>query len=231
MGSAFGYRPLIGAIAVAAGTGAVAPEYRLAPEHPFPAALDDITRAYEWVISSGPRAEQVVVVGDSSGAGLAMSLLLRLREEKLPLPGGAVLFCPWLDLTGSTLRALVDPPEEVAVLSRKAAGLAASYLGDHPIDDPVVSPLRADLSGLPPLLVQAATGDAQREDAHQVTTRARAHAVEARLELYPVETHAFQTFWSFLPGAKEALERAGQFIRAIVGAQQPSVGRRPSARA
>jgi monoterpene epsilon-lactone hydrolase len=232
MGSAFGYRPLIGAIAVAAGTGAVAPEYRLAPEHPFPAALDDITRAYEWVISSGTRAEEVVVVGDSSGAGLAMSLLLRLREEKLPLPGGAVLFCPWLDLTGSTLRALVDPPEEVAVLSRQAAGLAASYLGDHPIDDPVVSPLRADLSGLPPLLVQAATGDAQREDAHQVTARARAHAVEARLELYPVETHAFQTFWSFLPEAKEALERAGQFIRGIVGAQQPSVvGRRPSARA
>jgi epsilon-lactone hydrolase len=183
------------------------------------------------VISTGTRAEEVVVVGDSSGAGLVMSLLLRLREEKLPLPGGAVLFCPWLDLTGSTLRALVDPSEEVAVLSRTAAGLAASYLGDHPIDDPVVSPLRADLSGLPPLLVQAATGDAQREDAHQVTARARAHDVEARLELYPVETHAFQTFWSFLPEAKEALERAGEFIRAIVGAEQPSVGRRPSARA
>ena len=91
MGSAFGYRPLIGAIAVAAGTGAVAPEYRLAPEHPFPAALNDVTRAYEWVISSGTPAEQVVVVGDSSGAGLVMSLLLRLREEKSPLPGGAVL--------------------------------------------------------------------------------------------------------------------------------------------
>ena len=166
MGSAFGYRPLIGAIAVAAGTGAVAPEYRLAPEHPFPAALNDVTRAYEWVISSGTPAEQVVVAGDSSGAGLVMSLLLRLREEKSPLPGRAVLLCPWLDLTGTTLRALVDAPEEVAVLSRQAAGLAASYLGDHPIDDPVVSPLRANLSGLPPLLVQVATGDAQREDAY-----------------------------------------------------------------
>jgi epsilon-lactone hydrolase len=217
MGSAFGYRPLIAAAALAAGSGAIAPEYRLAPEHPFPAALDDIDRAYEWAISTGTPPEQVVLVGDSSGAGLVMSLLIRLRDQERRLPGGAVLFCPWLDLTGGNLQTLDNASEEILFLRRQAASSATSYLGDHPIDDPLVSPLTADLSGLPPLLVQAATGDTQREDAHQVTQRARAHGVDARLELYPAETHAFQTFWSFLPEAKEALERAGEFVRAVVG--------------
>jgi epsilon-lactone hydrolase len=217
MGSAFGYRPLIAALALAAGSGAIAPEYRLAPEHPFPAALDDSDRAYEWVTSAGTPPEQVVLAGDSSGAGLVMSLLIRLRDQKRPLPGGALLFCPWLDLTGSTLRALADVSEEVLLLRQQSASLAASYLADHPIDDPVVSPLTADLSGLPPLLVQAATGDTQREDAHQVTQRARAHGVDARLELYPAETHAFQLFWSFLPEAKEGLERGGEFVRTVAG--------------
>jgi epsilon-lactone hydrolase len=217
MGSAFGYRPMIAAVALAAGSEAIAPDYRLAPEHAFPSALDDIDRAYEWVIASGTPAERVVVFGDSSGAGLVMSLLIRLRDDKRPLPGGAVLFCPWLDLTGSNLRALADVSEEVLLLRRQAASFATSYLAGHPIDDPVVSPLTADLSGLPPLLVQAATGDTQREDAHQVTQRARAHGVDARLELYPAETHAFQTFWSFLPEAKEAMERAGGFVRSVAG--------------
>jgi epsilon-lactone hydrolase len=217
MGSAFGYRPLIAALALAAGSGAIAPEYRLAPEHPFPAALDDSDRAYEWVISSGTPPERVVLAGDSSGAGLVMSLLIRLRDQKRPLPGGALLFCPWLDLTGSNLRALADVSEEVLLLRQQSASLAASYLAGHAIDDPVVSPLTADLSGLPPLLVQAATGDTQREDAHQVTQRARAHGVDARLELYPAETHAFQMFWSFLPEAKEGLERGGEFVRAVAG--------------
>jgi monoterpene epsilon-lactone hydrolase len=217
MGSAFGYRPLIAALALAAGAGAIAPEYRLAPEHPFPAALDDSDRAYEWVIAGGTPPEQVVLAGDSSGAGLVMSLLIRLRDQGRPLPGGALLFCPWLDLTGSTLRALADVSEEVLLLRQQSASLAASYLAEHPIDDPLVSPLTADLSGLPPLLVQAATGDTQREDAHQVTQRARAHGVDARLELYPAETHAFQMFWSFLPEAKEGLERGGEFVRAVGG--------------
>jgi epsilon-lactone hydrolase len=217
MGSAFGYRPLIAALALAAGAGAIAPEYRLAPEHPFPAALDDSDRAYEWVIAGGTPPEQVVLAGDSSGAGLVMSLLIRLRDQGRPLPGGALLFCPWLDLTGSTLRALAEVSEEVLLLRQQSASLAASYLAEHPIDDPLVSPLTADLSGLPPLLVQAATGDTQREDAHQVTQRARAHGVDARLELYPAETHAFQMFWSFLPEAKEGLERGGEFVRAVGG--------------
>ena len=229
MGSAFGQKPLIGALAVASDATVLAPEYRLAPEHPFPAGLDDATNAYRWMLERGTPAERVVIAGDSAGAGLAMSLLIRLRRDGDELPGGALLFCPFLDLTGSTLRIQAAEGDEAAVMLEHALAFVASYLGDHPIDDPVVSPLTADLAGLPPLLIQAATGDPQREDARQLTERARAAGVDARLELYSVDTHAFQTFWTFLPEAMEALEQGGEFARAVsagVLSDRASSGRR-----
>ena len=215
MGSAFGHKPLIGALAVAAHARVPAPEFRLAPEHPFPADLEDARRAYQWMLETGTPAQQVVVAGDSSGCGVAMTLLLSLKQQNLPLPGGALLFCPWVDLGGRTLRSLAASDENVAMLLEHVHGYVDVYLDGHPIDDPVISPLTADLTGLPPLLIQAATGDPQREEAHLLTERARAHEVEARLELYPVDTHAFQTFWSFLPEAMEGLAQAGQFVREI----------------
>jgi acetyl esterase/lipase len=209
----------------------LAPEYRLAPEHPFPAGLDDATRAYRWMLERGTPSERIVVAGDSAGAGLAMSLLIHLKQEGVELPGGALLFCPFVDLTGSTLR--LQEAEAAAFMLDQAMTFVGRYLGDHPIDDPVVSPLSADLSGLPPMLIQAATGDPQREDAHQLTERARAAGVDAHLELYAVETHAFQTFWSFLPEAMEALERGGEFTRAVAagdveGRERAARGRRGS---
>jgi monoterpene epsilon-lactone hydrolase len=215
MGSAFGHKPLMGALAVAADARVLAPEFRLAPEHPFPADLDDARRAYQWMLDTGTPADQVVVAGDSSGCGVVMALLLSLKQENLPLPGGALLFCPWVDLSGTVLASLAATDEQVAILLEQIRGHVGSYLDGHPIDDPVLSPLTADLSGLPPMLIQAATGDPQREDAHLLTERARAHGVEAQLELYPVDTHAFQTFWSFLPEAMEGLAQAGQFVREI----------------
>ena len=215
MGSAFGHKPLIGALAVAADTRILAPEYRLAPEHPFPADLEDARRAYHWMLEAGTPAQQVVLAGDSAGAGLVMALLLSLKQQGLSLPGGALLFCPWVDLGGRTLSALAATDERVAMLLEQVRGYVDAYLDGHPPDDPVISPLTADLAGLPPLLIQAATGDPQREEAHLLTERARAHGVEARLELYPVDTHAFQTFWSFLPEAMEGLSQAGQFVRDI----------------
>jgi monoterpene epsilon-lactone hydrolase len=214
LGSAFGYRPLAGALALAAGTGALVPEYRLAPEHPFPAALDDAVRAYGWMLERGVPPEQLTVAGDSAGAGLVLSLLLTLKERGLPLPGAAVMLCPAVDLTFGLL---VLPPDDEQAKTGLAFGrlAVAAYLGDHPIDDPVVSPLRADLSGLPPMLIQAATGDLQRPDAQALADRAGSHGVDVRLELYPVDTHVFHFFWSFLPEAADALESAGRFAAGI----------------
>lgn len=206
-GSAFGYRPLAGCLADAAGVGVLVPDYRLAPEHPFPAAAEDAIRAYLWMLDQGTDAAQVAVAGDSSGAGLVLSLLLTLRQQGHRMPGAAVLLCPWIDF-GAARRD--DLPAE---LDRMQHMCTEQYLAGHPADDPVVCPLNADLTGLPPMLVQAATGDPVRDDATSLVDRAVQAGVDARFELFAVGTHDFHIFWNFLPEAASAMRQAGQFIR------------------
>jgi acetyl esterase/lipase len=212
LGSAFGYRPLAGALAGAAQTGALVPEYRLAPEHPYPAALEDSVRAYRWLVEQNASPDVVTLAGDSAGGGLAMSLLLTLRERELPLPGAVVLLCPGVDLSFGRIALDPDDPELDGVLEI-GRQTAEAYLAGHPIDDPVVSPLLADLSGLPPTLIQAATGDHFRPEQQALAERARDHGVDVRLELYPVSVHVFHYFWTFLPEAAGALQSAGAFAR------------------
>jgi monoterpene epsilon-lactone hydrolase len=219
-GSAFGYRHLAGAVAAAADCGVLLPEYRLAPEYPFPAAVDDARRAYLWMIDNGTDPAAVTVTGDSSGGGLVVSLLISLKQIDAPLPRCAVLFCPWIDLSCTIQKAAPGDAQPLLTLEQ-ARRTAAIYLNGHSLDDPVVYPLIADLTGLPPLLIQAGTGDALLEDAHQLTDRARAHGVNARLELYPIGTHDFHLFWSFLPEAGDALEQAGRFVRDTRGTGRP----------
>ena len=214
MGSAFGYRHLAGALAIAADATALVPEYRLAPEHPFPAALDDALRAYRWVLDAGTPPEQLTVMGDSAGAGLVLSLVLTLKQQGLPLPGGTALLCPGLRLTFDDAREAADSGQSGVSVAQLRA-FAESYLDGHPADDPIVDPLGADLTGLPPMLIQGGTGDVIVEDAHLLAEHARRHGVEATLALYPVDTHDFQIFWSFLPEAAEAVQQAGDFARAV----------------
>ncbi len=210
IGSAYGYRPLVGALVAAAGTGALVPDFRLAPEHPFPAAVEDAVSAYRWL--AGQRgAGAIVLAGDSAGAGLACSLLLRLRAQGLPLPAGAVFLCPGVDPSGSTILAAVPSPEPAQVEQLHRA--TDAYLSGHPADDPAVNALVADLRGFPPTLVQAAVGDLIRPDAEAFVERATAHGVDVRLELYSADTHVFHVFWPFLPEAADALQQAGAFIR------------------
>jgi epsilon-lactone hydrolase len=206
-GSAFGYQPLTGCLADAAGTSVLIADYRLAPEYPFPAAVEDAVRAYLWMVDKGTDPAAITVAGDSAGAGLALSLLLTLKQEGLGMPGGCVLMCPWIDLSPGDLDGL---PPELNHVRRLAHG---TYLGAHPVDDPLVCPLNADLTGLPPMLVQAATGDPVLDHAVKLVDRAAEHGVDARFELFPVDTHDFHLFWSFLPEAAAALRQAGQFAR------------------
>ena len=216
LGSAFGYRHLAGALALAAGARTIVPDFRLAPEHPFPAAVEDVVRAYRWLLERGTEPGRIMLAGDSSGGALTLSVLLTLEREELPMPAGAVLLCPGIDLTNKFVaRAGSDEPQPVAAdLVRQ---FVDAYLAGHPADDPRVSPLTADLSGLPPLLIQAATGDPYCPESQALAAHAREHGVDARLELYPVATHVFQVFWSFLPEATEALESAGRFVRDVAG--------------
>ncbi len=206
-GSAFGYRPLAGCLAGAAGAGVLVPDYRLAPEHPFPAAVEDAVRAYRWMLEQGTDAVRIAVAGDSSGAGLVLSLLLAVREQGLPMPGAAVLLCPWIDF--GTARRDDLPPD----LDRMQHMCTEQYLAGYPADDPVVCPLKADLTGLPPMLVQAAAGDPVLGDATSLVDRAAEAGVQARFDLFAVDTHDFHIFWGFLPEAASAMRQAGRFIR------------------
>jgi monoterpene epsilon-lactone hydrolase len=211
VGSAYGYRPLVGALVAAAGVGALVPDFRLAPEHPFPAALEDALSAYRWLLEQRGGGG-IVLVGDSVGAGLACSLLLTLRAQDLPMPAGAAFLCPGVDPTGDAILSSSGgvQSEELERIHRTVE----AYLAGHPVDDPIVNPLVADLRGLPPLLVQTATGDLVLAESRLLVDRASEHGVDARLELYAADTHVFHVFWSFLPEAADALQQAGAFIRA-----------------
>ena len=223
LGSAYGYRALAGALASTIGAGVLVPDYRLAPEHPFPAALDDARTAYLWMLEQGVPATEIIISGDSSGGGLVMSLLLSLRDDGLPLPAGAVLLCPGVDLG-----AMLDESSQLADHPRfdTMTRITAWYVGDHPMDDPLLSPLMADPTGLPPLLIQAATGDPIAPDSRELADRAERHGVRVELELYPVDTHIFQLFWSFLPEAQEAMAKIGEFTSRLLDAGEERAGSR-----
>jgi len=208
-GSAYGYRPMTGCFADSAAASVLVPDYRLAPEHPFPAAVEDAVRVFAWMTGQGTDPAAITVAGDSAGGGLVLSLLLALRDQGLPMPGAAVLMCPWTDL-GTAAR-----PGLPAELDRIRHSASQHYLAGHPPDDPLVCPLNADLTGLPPMLVQAATGDPVMPDAARLVDRAVEHGVDARFQLFPVDTHNFHVFWSFLPEAADAMRQAGQFARSV----------------
>jgi acetyl esterase/lipase len=227
-GSAFGYRTNAGALATAAHTGVLVPDYRLAPEHPFPAPLEDCLRAYRWLLKRCA-PERLSLAGDSSGASIVLSVLLTLKDEGEPLPGAVVLQCPVLDLSLRHGRATGETPPPVAA-NNEVRLVAAMYLAGHPPDDPIVDPLSANLTGLPKMLIQAATGDWCLADAKALAARARNHGVDARLQLFPVDAHAFHLFWSFLPEAADAIEAAGAFIRQTAkdAPAQATIGSEPS---
>jgi monoterpene epsilon-lactone hydrolase len=212
-GSAYGYRPLVGAMAAATSAGFLLPEYRLAPEHPFPGALEDALTAYQWMLEAGTRPEDITIAGDSAGGGLALSLLLSLEPRDQPMPGRAALLCPWVDLNVA-LEETAPSNDTRPVMSNALLRLfAAAYLAGTSPDDLVLSPLTADLSRLPPMLIQVGTGDPLLPEARSLTDRAREHGVDVRLELYPVSTHVFQLYWSFLPEAADALDNLSSFLR------------------
>jgi epsilon-lactone hydrolase len=222
LGSAFGYRAHAGALGLAAGAGILVPDYRLAPEHPFPAAVEDSLNAYLWLLERGVPPESIAVAGDSCGGGLALSVLLILRQRDAPLPGAVVLLCPWVDLRLTDQARVPTSP----VSLDDARNCIALYLAGRSPNDPILDPLSADLRGLPPMLIQDATGDAHIAEAKALAARARAQGVSVRFELYPVDAHGFQLFWSFLPEAADAMQAAGAFIRETAKAEN-----RPATRA
>ncbi|MFC4255051.1 alpha/beta hydrolase fold domain-containing protein [Altererythrobacter xixiisoli] len=219
-GSARGYRGLPAALGRAAGIRAIALDYRLAPEAPFPAPVDDVLAAYDALIDQGVPAARILLAGDSAGGGLTMATLIALRDAGKPAPGGALLLSPWVDLTGQSAswqsKADADP-------SLTPAGLAAAaghYLQGQDARAPLASPLFADLSDLPPLMIQVGSSEILLDDATGLAARAGAAGTSVRLEVWPQMIHVWQAFSFMLPEGQQAIDAAGQFFRdRLAGAQ------------
>lgn len=188
-------------------------DYRLAPEHPFPAAVEDVTAAYRWLISQCAEPRHVAFVGESSGGGLALASMMRLRNEGSSLPAAAVVVSPWTDLalTGQSLTDYGSSDPMVPVeLMPKAVEL---YLGNTDPRSPYASPLYGDPVGLPSTLVLAASDEALRDDAARMAERLRAAGCDVELELWPRMFHVWHMFARILPEGRAAIARIGTFLR------------------
>ncbi|AET88119.1 Alpha/beta hydrolase fold-3 domain protein [Burkholderia sp. YI23] len=215
------HRAITFGLATRAHASVVSLDYRLAPEHRFPAALDDSVAAYRRLLADGVPAQSIVIAGDSAGGGLALATLLALRDAADPLPAAAVLFSPWTDLTcaGESMRFNEgrDPMYHASVFPR----VAAQYLGGADARDPYASPLFGDFTGLPPLMIHVGDTELLLDDSTRVATKARAAGVRVDMQTWRDVPHIFQIWAPFMPEARESLTRAAAFIDAATCAARP----------
>ncbi|HKI73628.1 MAG TPA: alpha/beta hydrolase [Pseudomonadales bacterium] len=193
-------------------------DYRLAPENPFPAALDDATSCYRWLIDEGYDPAKIAVGGDSAGGGLSLALLMNARNLGLPLPACCVMISPWTDLSlsGDSMRrnAAADP-----MLSREALERwAGFYLGKRDRRAPLASPLFGDLSGLPPIMIQVGSAEVLLSDAERVADKIRETGGQVSLEVWPGMFHVFHLMAARVPEGKQVIARIGEFLLNKTGA-------------
>jgi len=213
IGSPRSHRHLAAAIAGAAGASALLLDYRLAPEHPCPAAVEDATAAYRWLLDQAIAPERIVIAGDSAGGGLTVAALLALREARVPLPAAGVCISPWVDLTCGGASYATKADADPIVRRAGVEQMAQAYLGAIPPRTPLASPLFADLRGLPPLLIHVGTDEVLLDDAVQLAERARAAGVDASLEVYERMIHVWHWFLPMLDEAQTAVDAIGRFVR------------------
>ena len=218
IGSVNTHARMVAQIAAACDGRAFAVDYRLAPENPFPAGLDDAVAGYRWLLGQGVAPARLVIGGDSAGGGLALATLQRLREAGDPLPAATVLLSPWTDLEGVgdsiKTRREADPMIDPTVMPE----MARSYYGDEDVRNPLVSPLHADFTGLPPMLIQVGDAEVLLDDSTRVYRRAEEAGVDVTLEVNDEMIHVFQFFAPLLPEAVAAIERIGEFAKSHAAA-------------
>jgi acetyl esterase/lipase len=213
-GSILSHRRLVTEAGRAAGMRTLALDYRLAPEHPFPAALEDALAAWRWLRAQGLAAADIAVGGDSAGGGLSLALSLALRAAGEALPAAQWLLSPWTDLTLSGASLVAKDAEDPLIHRGYLAELAAAYLGGADPRDPRASPLFAELSGLPPTLIQVGSAETLLDDAVRLAGALGAAAVPVTLEVWPHMIHAFPLWNARLGAGRRALAQAGGFLRA-----------------
>jgi monoterpene epsilon-lactone hydrolase len=212
VGSPRSHRPMVGWLAEEAGVPALVPDYRMGPEDPFPAAIDDGVKAYRHLLDRGIAPGRIVIAGDSAGGGLTVATALGIRAAGLPQPAGLFCISPWADLrqTGLAYERLIaiDP-----MLTRESLNdYAAAYLAGAPASDPLASPVLADLTGLAPMLIHVGGAEILMSDATALAERAGLDGVKVRLEIWPEMIHVWHAFSAMLTAGRKALAEAGQWI-------------------
>ncbi|HEX6031663.1 MAG TPA: alpha/beta hydrolase [Tepidiformaceae bacterium] len=216
IGSIGTHREVVSRIARSANARALSVEYRLAPEHRCPAAVEDAVAAYRYLRKQGIPASEIVIAGDSAGGGLTVATLLALRDAGDELPAAGVCISPWVDLCGEgesmVTKANVDPMVGKEGLTQ----MATHYAGDD-LRNPLASPLYGDLAGLPPLLIQVGTAETLLDDSTRLAGKARAAGVDVTLEEWEDMFHVWHFFAGMLPEGQQAIDRIGEFVRQRTG--------------
>ena len=214
MGDAFLAADLASQVGRRTGAKVISVDYRLAPEHPYPAAVDDALTAYEALVHNGAAPADIVFAGESAGGGLAIATLVNAREHGLPLPAAAFVMSPYVDLTlaGESMetKRKADPLMSPQALHARVT----DYTSGHDAALGLISPIFAELSGLPPLIIQAGTHEVLLDDAIRLTRQAATADVEVTLDITPRVPHVFQAYYPILDEAAAALDRAGQLLSA-----------------
>ena len=216
------HRQLVSHIARAAGINALVPEYRLAPENPFPAAIDDAVGVYRSLLAEGTSPNDIFIAGDSAGGGLTVATLLELRHAGDPMPAAAVLLSPFLDITASgesaTSRAAADPwfrADEMDVVARY-------YCPDEQdLQNPLISPVFANVAGLPPTLIQVGDDEILLSDSTRFAEKMKSAGCEVELEVWPEMWHVFQLFIGKMPESRRAINKIGEYLRAKADSDEP----------
>lgn len=215
LGSINSHRELIARLALATNCKVLAIDYRLAPENPFPAALEDSIKVYTWLLGRGMQANQICFAGDSAGGGLVIATLLALREKGMLLPAGVFCFSPWLDLTLSgdsvTENKHLDPILSAEILEK----YVNYYIGDHNANDPMISPIFGDLVGLPPIQIQSGKNEILLDDSVRFYEKAQRAGVDVTLKIWDDMFHVFQLF-SFLSESQKSIKLVSTFLSSIM---------------
>ncbi len=218
IGSPRSHERLCGHLAKTLGCRVLNVDYRLAPEHPHPAAVEDALSVYRWLLAQGYAAEHIAISGDSAGGGLTLATLIAIREAGLPQPAGAVPMSPWTDLEGTGESMISRAEVDLLVGKEGLVGMASAFLGPNGNwHDPLAAPLYADFTGVCPLYIQVGGDETLLDDSTRVAEKAKAAGVDVKLDVFPEMQHVFQASVGNMPEATDAVARIGEWLRPKLG--------------